>query len=744
MPISHSAWNRINDVLRNAAADGRRILYEFEVYQILAELGLQAPRFAFVRDPREVDTALLGRIGGKLVIKVVSPQIAHKQRAGGVKFVDRADPIFVQFVMSRLREEVLSRWSPDQTPDLRGFLVCEFIPHTQALGYEILIGFKADPAFGPVVTITKGGEDAEFFARYFDPANLFIPPLEPEYALKMLRTLKIRHKFEQIGHPEYLEFMARATERLSALAERYSIIAPEPPEFYIQAFEVNPFVITKDNRLVAIDGFAQFAPATEGSVPALRLENLDSLFAPRGVAVIGVSADPAKYCLGREIARLLHDLKRTDLYLVNPKGGSLAFEDRTYPLYPRLRDIPAPVELAVYAAPASGTIPFVRDLVGTAVKAVILISGIPANIAYADFAGQLSAAMPPGVRVIGPNCMGVFTAPEEGQPGLNTLFIEEKRLEVKSSPHSNTVLLTQSGAFAVTAIDKLHEARLFKTIVSIGNKCDVKIADLLAYFEADPGVDVIALYIEGLDPGEGRQFFDLARRSPKPILVYKSGRTEAGARAAASHTASMTGSYDVFKAACQQAGAIVAENIEDLYDYIKAFALLSRKPPCGNRVAGVVNAGFESTVGADELKNLRQAQLSPATLAELNRINEYGLVDTSSPFLDITPMADDRMYAEFVEAILADENVDCVFVAIVPHAVALKTIPETCRDADGLAQRLVALSHKHAKPMVVSVNAGHHYEDFVSILEEHGLPVYTDIRAAIKSLDTFVTRSVKE
>jgi len=123
-------------------------------------------------------------------------------------------------------------------------------------------------------------------------------------------------------------------------------------------------------------------------------------------------------------------------------------------------------------------------------------------------------------------------------------------------------------------------------------------------------------------------------------------------------------------------------------------------------------------------------------------------------------MADDRMYAAFVEAILADENVDCVFVAIVPHAVTLKPIPETCRHADGLARLLVELNHKHAKPMVVSVNAGHnhkhakpmvvsvnaghHYEDLVSILEEHGLPVYTNIRAAIKSLDTFVTRSVKE
>ena len=744
MPIPPSAWNRIDDVLRTAAADGRRMLYEFEVYQILTELGLHVPRFAFVRDPREVDAALVGRVGGKLVVKVVSPQIAHKQRVGGVKIVERGDPLFVQFVMSRLREDVLAHSAPGQAPDIRGFLVTEFIPHTQALGYEVLIGVKADAAFGPVVTITKGGDDAEFFARYFDPANLFIPPLEPDYALRMLRTLKIRHKFEQIGHPEYLELIARATERLSALAERYSIIAPGAPEFRLQTFEVNPFVITKDNRLVAIDGFAEFGPATEGPAPGLRLEGLDSVFSPRGMAVIGVSSDPSKYCLGREIARLLHDLKRTDLYLVNPRGGNLTVEDRVYPLYPRLRDIPAPVELAVYAAPASATIPFVQDLAGTAVKAVILISGIPANIAYPDFASQLAAAIPPGVRVVGPNCMGVFNAPREGHPGLNTLFIEEKRLEVKSSPHSNTVLLTQSGAFAVTAIDKLHEARLFRTIVSIGNKLDVKIADLLAYFRAEPGIDVIALYIEGLDPGEGRQFFDLARRCPKPIIVYKSGRTEAGARAAASHTASMTGSYDVFKAACQQAGVIIAENIEDLYDYIKAFALLSRKALRGNRVAGVVNAGFESSVGADELKNLRQAQLSSSTVAELNRINEYGLVDISSPFLDITPMADDRMYAAFVEAILADDGVDCVFVAIVPHAVALKTLPETCRDADGLARLLVELSRKHAKPMVVSVNAGHHYEAFVSILEEHGLPVYTDIRAAIKSLDTFVTWSVKE
>jgi acyl-CoA synthetase (NDP forming) len=187
---------------------------------------------------------------------------------------------------------------------------------------------------------------------------------------------------------------------------------------------------------------------------------------------------------------------------------------------------------------------------------------------------------------------------------------------------------------------------------------------------------------------------------------------------------------------------ILADTIEEWYNLVRAFSLLAGKPPAGNRVAGVVNAGFESTVGADELKGLTQARLSPRTLERLNAINRHGLVDTHSPFLDVTPMADDANYAEYVEAVIADENVDCVFVAVVPHSVFLKTVPETCRDPDSLATRLIAISRRSSKPMVVSVNAGRHYEDFVAAMEEGGLPVYEDIRAAITSLDVFVSHSL--
>jgi acyl-CoA synthetase (NDP forming) len=710
---------------------------------LLAHSGQNELHVQRIRDAREVTPEVLSAVGHTVMAKVVSPGIPHKQKLGGVKRVGAADPLYVQFVLTRMREEVLSHFAPGEAPAITGFLLVEYVPHTQAIGYEVLMGFREDPAFGPVLTVSKGGDDAEFFAAHYDPANLFLPPMEYSDALAFMRSLHIRHKFDQIGHPEYLEYMARAVAAMSMLALRYSPIAAEP-RFIFSAFEVNPFVISRDNRFVALDGLAEFRAASEADVWAAgpNSDNLQAFFRPRGVAVIGVSADPSKYNLGREIAELLHDLGRSDLFFINPKGGSVRFGGTDYPLRQSLAELSDFVELVVYAAPAQSAPDFIRTLGGSSVRAVILIPGIPASMQYAEFVQQLRQAIPPGLRLLGPNCMGVYFAPGaadgDGLRGVNTLFINERRLAVRSSENANAVLLSQSGALAVTAIDKLRGCRPLRSVVSFGNQFDVKVSDLLAFFERDPSVGVIALYVEGFDPGEGRRFYDMARRMKTPIVVYKAGRTRAGARSAASHTAAISGSYEVFRAACQQAGVILAETIEEYYDLLKAFSLLAAKPSAGNRVAGVVNAGFESTMGADELRGLTQAQLAPETIERLNAINRYGLVDTSSPFLDITPMADDRMYADFVEAVIRDPGVDCVFVAIVPHAVSLKTDPDTCYDPDGLASLLLGLAGKHNKPMVVSVNAGRYYANFVSLLEDGGLPVYTDIRSAIGSLDTFV------
>ncbi len=741
MLFNSQIQRKLHQIVLSAKNEDRENLYEFEVYQLLEAIGLEVPKFIYIKDETEITEELLQGFGRKIVLKIISADIAHKQKVGGVKIVDNLELMFIQYVVQRMRNEVLSFFPRDRQPDIYGFLLVEYLPHTQSIGYETLIGFKEDSAFGPVLTLSKGGDDAEFFALNYDPANLFLPPLELEEAERMVDTLKIKQKFIDIGRPEYLKRLAQAAYLLSRLAFQYSFIAPERPDFIFKALDINPFVFTKDNRFVAIDGFAQisFERGKQAIMPCVNEVNLDRFFHPRGIVIVGVSADANKYSLGREIAQLQHDLKRDDIYFVNVKGGTIQFDDKIYPLYHSLAEVPAAFDLVVYTAPAQYTLDFFKELGSSSTLAVILISGIPANIRYSEFEQELNQTVPKGVRVIGPNCMGVFYAPGESQPGLNTLFIEEKRLEIKYNDFSNTVLLTQSGALAVTEIDRLQHARAFKSIVSFGNKYDVKITDLIEYFNHEDDIDVISLYVEGFDPGEGRRFFELGCRLAKPLIVYKSGRTEAGARAAASHTASMSGSYDVFKATCQQAGLILAENIEDHYDYVKIFSLLAHRQPSGNRVAGVVNAGFESTVGADELKRLKQAKLSVDTLNKLHTINRHGLVDTSTAFLDITPMADDEMYADFVEAVLRDPNVDCVFVAVVPHTITLKTTPDTCNDPSGLANRLVQLGRKYPKPMVISVNAGRYYQDFISILEDNGLPVYTDIRSAIKSLDRFVT-----
>lgn len=744
---------RIDAVIDAAGAEGRSGLHEHEVYDILAAAGLEVPRFRFVRDAAEVDEHLLAGFGHTVVVKVVSPDVQHKSRVGGVRKVATTDPLYVRFVLERMRGDVTTRVAAErpstdpvsrQGPRIDGFLVIEHVPHTEALGYEVLIGFREDPAFGPVLTVSKGGDDAEFFAAHYDPANLFLPPLGYDESLAFTRTLHIRYKFEQTGHLECLELMARAIERMSTLASAYSPGA-RGARWVFSSFEVNPFAIARDGRFVALDGLAEFRAADPGdrAARAPDVTGLDAFFRPAGVAVIGVSSDPDKYSLGRDIAELLHELHRDDLHLVNLRGGTVRLGRKQYAMHRDMGELKHRVELAVYAAPAPAAPEFLRQLAGGSVRAVILIPGVPSSIGYAEYARQIREATPPGVRVMGPNCMGVFHAPGDPARGINTLFINRKRLEVASGPRSNAALLTQSGALAVTALDKLRNSRVFRAVASFGNKLDVKASDLLAWFAADPKIEVVALYLEGLDPGEGRSMFDQARVMQKPLVTYKAGRTAAGVRSAASHTAALAGSYEVFRSACRQAGTILAGTIEEYYDLVRTFSLLAGRAPTGNRVAGVVNAGFESTIGGDELAGLAQARLGERTVAELNEINRSGLVDTSSPFLDVTPMADDRLYARFVEAILRDEGVDCVFVAVVPHAVTLKTVPETCRDPDSLANLLLDLSRRYAKPMVVSVNAGRHYADFVAVLEEGGLPVYEDIRSAITSLDAYVAWHLK-
>ena len=735
--LSSHVIKKINDIFKKADEDSRTVLFEYEVYRMLSLIGLETPQFVFVEDEAMVDDELIKRFGGKMVLKVVSRDLAHKQKYGGVKVLSTTDPLYVRYAMSAMKSEISSHFGQEEKPCIDGFVLVDYVPFNQGLGFEIMFGGREDVAFGPVLTLSKGGDDAEFFAKYYDPANLYLSPLSEDEVLRSMEGILIRHKYEQIGRPFYSQMIADTLLKISSLMQTYSFISQDKSSYHIKALDINPVVFTKNDRFVVVDGYADFAKAQAGEfVEQADARGLEGFFKPKGIAVVGVTSLPNKYSMGKDIAKLMLDMGRQDIYLVNPKGGTVDIGGREYPLYKCIGDIPADIDLYVYTAPAKYLLGFAGEVGEN--KCIILISGIPSDIKYSEFQSKLEDTISPGVRLVGPNCMGVFHSPGKKGEGVDTLFIDSERMPMNWGERSNTALFSQSGAMAITCLDNLHNYGLFRAIVSFGNRSDVGIPELMAYFEHEKDVDVLAMYMEGLSRGEGRQFFDLAKASKKPVIVFKSGRTQAGAKAAASHTAAMSGSYEVFKAACSQAGVLLIEEIDEFYDAIRAFSLLWKKKVRGNRVAGVVNAGFDSTAGADNLGFLVPAKYTKATEEKLYELNTHGLVNVPAPFLDVTPMTDDELFAKFIIAQLEDDNVDCVFAAVIPHVDNLQTTDDVCESKGAIAMRIIDIFNKYDKPMVVSVNAGSQFDKFVRVMEQAGVPVFKDIRSATRELERIV------
>lgn len=733
----------IGAVLSAAAAQGRQQLREHEVYAVLRTVGLRVPTHVFVPDPEALAPGTLAEFGtDRLVLKVVSADLPHKSKFGGVEVVPR-DREQLRARMSRMAEAVRRRAGRDVRVD--GFLLTSLVDYSPELGNELLVGVKENRAFGPVVSLSKGGNDAELFAREFSPPNLRLLPLSRGECRELVESTSVALKYREAGQDDRLETIADVVHRIGLVCAAFSSLDPAPPGFILSELEVNPFVFDSDGGLIAIDGLASFLPGDQrlDLLAGPRPEGLDPLFWPQGVAVVGVSATETTKT-GNNIATLLHNLGRDDLYLVNVKGGTATIAGREYRLYPTLEAIEAPIDLVVVTVPASLAPAVVEDARRKGARGVVLIPGGFSEVESGHGLEEriLELVRDSGMRVVGPNCLGVFRAPSPRQAGLNTLFIPEEKLEYRPRQESNVALFTQSGALGVSELDKLKTAIYPRVVVSYGNQLDVDPGDLAAYFQDDPDVDVLAFYIEGFKECGGRKFFEAVRRSTKPVIVYKAGRTDAGSRAAVSHTASMAGDYSVALAAMEQAGAIVADHILDHKDLIKVFALMGDRDVAGTRVAGVVNAGFESTYAADSIGDLALADFAPATRRALREALP-AFVDVN-PFLDLTPMADDALFERCVELLLADPGVDTLFVSIVPHTAMLHTRREEMeQERENVASRLLRQARRSRKPVVVSVNAGTMYNELVEALEEGGLPTFTTAERAMSALRALVASKLR-
>lgn len=397
-----------------------------------------------------------------------------------------------------------------------------------------------------------------------------------------------------------------------------------------------------------------------------------SFFAPRSVAVAGASR--RRGTIGGEV---FHNLLTAGfdgpVFPVNPKAEVV----QSVVAYPTVRDCPGPVDLAVVVVPAAAVVDVARDCAAKGVRGLVVISAGFAETGEEGRARQrelMSVCRAAGMRVIGPNCMGIVNTSPDVR--LDATFAP------LFPPHGRVGFSSQSGALGLAVIDYAHQLGLgISSFASVGNKADVSGNDLVQYWEADDDTDLILLYLESF--GNPRKFARIARRvgKRKPIVAVKSGRSAAGARATSSHTGALLAASDVtVDALFSQAGVIRTDTLQELFDV--ASLLANQPPPAGRRVAIVTNAGGPGILCADacEAGGLEVAPLPGDVRARLREFLPPE-ASTVNP-VDMIASASGDDYRRAIEAIAACEEVDAVIVIFIPPLVTrAEDVARCIRDA---------------------------------------------------------------
>jgi len=430
-----------------------------------------------------------------------------------------------------------------------------------------------------------------------------------------------------------------------------------------------------------------------------------------------VGATDREGSIGRAIVENLADFDG-DVVAVNPGRESVL----GYDCYPDLGEAPA-VDLAVVVVPPSIVVDAVRDAGEADVRNVVVITA-----GFSETGGEgaererdlVDVAEEYDLNLVGPNSLGVLSTPT----GLNATFGPSNALPGTLS------FMSQSGAFITAVLDWANDQGIgFKDVASLGNKAVLGETDFMRAWGDDPETNVILGYLEGID--DGREFIDAARDVTKetPAVVVKSGRTEAGAQAASSHTGTIAGSEAAYEAGFQQAGVVRAENVQELFDFARALDGLPM--PDSENVAVVTNAGGPGVMATDAVgdSRLSMASFGDDTLDELHS----SMPDEANVYnpVDVIGDADLDRFQSALDTVLADDNVGCALVLSAPTAVI---------DYEELGEAVVDLQAKHDKPVVTCMMGGERTERAADVLREAGIPNYFDPARAIGSLDALTVQ----
>ncbi|TWF77011.1 acetyl coenzyme A synthetase (ADP forming)-like protein [Pseudonocardia hierapolitana] len=678
----------VRDVLDKALAEGRDSLTAPEGRRVCEAYGIPTPGEGLASTADDA-VRLAAELGGKVVLKIVSPDILHKTEAGGVKVGVSGDDA----VRAAFDEIIANAKVYKADADIDGVQVQQML----AGGQEVIIGATTDPTFGKVVVFGLGG----VLVEVLKDVTFRLAPVDAETAHSMLDGIQAAEvlKGARGAEPADADALAEIITRLSDLVTDFP---------RIREFDLNPVFARPDGASAAdvrilLDAEEPAEPVRYSQEEILATMN--RMMRPNAVAVIGASAENGK--IGNSVMKnLINGGYAGEIYPINPKADEILGKKA----YKSIGDVPGEVDVAVFAVPAKFVPQALREVGEKNVPAAVLIpSGFGETGNHEAQEEIVKIGREYGVRLLGPNIYGYYYTPQNLCATFCTPY------DVKGG----VALTSQSGGIGMAI---LGFARTTKTgvsaIVGLGNKSDLDEDDLLTYFEQDDDTNVVAMHLEDLK--DGRAFVDAAQRitKKKPVVVLKAGRTAMGARAAGSHTGALAGDDKVYDDILRQSGVVRAYSLNDMLEFARGIPVLPT--PKGENVVIITGAGGSGVLLSDAIVDNGMSLMEiPPDLDEAFRkfIPPFGAAGNP---IDITGGEPPSTYEATIRLGLEDDRIHAL---VLGYWHTIVTPPMVFAE---LTARVVAEFREKGieKPVVASLAGDTEVEEASTYLYDHGVVAY--------------------
>ena len=660
------------EIIDQAKAVGRTYLMEHESKAILESLGITTAKSIVARTEDEAVEVFMS-LASPVALKVLSPDVVHKSDAGGVKLnLKDADEVRAAF------RDIVRAFPGKKVEGIS-------MQKMARPGVEVIVGVTNDATFGPMLMFGLGG----VFVEVLKDVSFRSIPITESDAQDMIEEIKGYALLKgHRGHSVNIKMLIDLLMRVSD----YVMKNPD-----ISEMDLNPVFLYPDGYM-AVDAriiLGEPRPTT----PALVSRDLHDLFYPKSIAVIGASGTPGK--LGWNVFTNLvsHNFKGK-LYPINPKADEI----QGLKAYPCISAVPESVDVAIILVSAGVTPDVVDECCKCGVRYIVVESAGFAELGPEGKKIELrmkEIADKYGVRLLGPNCSGI----------INTHCSMVQSIGIVDALGTGSIgLVSQAGVCAAGMLWGLRQIMDFGIIATIGNKLDINETDIMEAVSKDENINVICMYLESVKGG--RRFIDEASRITldKPVVVLKSGRTDAGKKAVASHTASLAGNDQIFSSAFRQSGIIIARDYEHMFNLARA---ISKQPfPDRECVFIITYAGSLGVIAADAITDngMRLSELEPPLKERLKKLlPDY--VCGMNP-VDYTFSQDAETVKRTIEIGVDSSDVGSFIVIL--QAEILESYPDTLKSIDYKGKAIIACvaGKEFAMPGVIK-------------MEKAGIPVFS-------------------